>query len=262
MKKNFLIINDLTKIYDVGTSNEIVALKNFSLSIKKGEFITIVGSNAAGKTTLFSLINGSELPTSGSILLERKNLLALPEFRRAKLISCVRQNPNDSVITSMTLAENLALAKINGRNANLNKGVKKEWKKEFKIILESFHLGLEKRLDDKVSSLSGGQKQIIALIMATISKPKLLLLDEHTAALDPNVSKTVLRITDQIVKAGEITTLMITHNIRQAIEHGNLLILLEKGRIGFKVSGIKKQSLNIIEIENRLENRLAKPKNY
>lgn len=258
MKRNFLTIKNLTKIYDAGTPGEVVALKNLSLSIQEGEFVTIVGSNAAGKTTLFNLINGADLPTSGDIFLERKHLSGLPEFKRAKLISCVRQNPNDSVIVSMTLAENLALAKINGRSANLGKGVKKEWKKEFKTILESFGLGLEKRLDDKVSSLSGGQKQTVALIMATISKPKLLLLDEHTAALDPNVSKTVLKITDQIVKEGKVTTLMITHNIRQAIEHGNLLILLEKGRIGFKLSGAQKQSLNIVEIENRLENGLTK----
>jgi len=258
MKSNFLTIKNLTKIYDVGSPSEVVALNNFSFSIKKGDFVTIVGSNAAGKTTLFNLINGSDSPTSGEILLEGEPLSELPEFKRAKLISCVRQNPNDSVIVSMTLAENLSLAKINGRSANLDKGVKKEWKKEFKKILKSFGLGLEKRLDDKVSSFSGGQKQIAALLMATISKPKLLLLDEHTAALDPNVSKMVLRITDQIVKEEKVTTLMITHNIRQAIEHGNLLILLEKGRIGFKVGDSQKRSLNIIEIENLLENGLAK----
>lgn len=254
MKINFLTVNNLTKIYDPGSSNEVVALDNLSLEINEGDFITIVGNNAAGKTTLFNLISGARFPTSGKIILDTRTISDLPEFKRAKYISCVRQNPNDSVITSMTLAENLAIAKLRGKNAKLQKGVKSEWRYEFTSMLKPFCLGLEKRLDDRMSVLSGGQKQIVALLMATIEKPKLLLLDEHTASLDPKTSKTVLEITDQVVNDKKVTTLMITHNVHQAIEHGNRLILLSEGKIKLDVKGKKKKSLNIFDIEKLLNN--------
>lgn len=249
MKKNFLTINNLTKIYNPGLNDKVTALSNFNLSINEGDFVTIVGSNAAGKSTLFKLLTGAIAPTSGKIILDGRSLSSLNETQRAKVISCVRQNPNESVINSMTIAENLAMVKLKNAKHGLGKGVKKEWKEEFKLLLKTIGIGLEKRLDDKMSSLSGGQKQAVALLMTTLTSPKLLLLDEHTAALDPKISKLILKITNDIVKENKVTTLMITHNIYQAIEHGNSLILLERGKIGFRASGEKKRSLNILDLE-------------
>jgi len=157
----------------------------------------------------------------------------------------------------MTLAENLAMAKLKDKNAGLSKGVKKEWRDEFVALLKPLGLGLEKRLDDKIDLLSGGQKQTVALLMATIVKPKLLLLDEHTAALDPKVSKKVLEITDRIVKDSGVTTLMITHNIHHAIEFGNRLILLDRGKVGFEAIAEQKQKLNVVDVVERLESKIA-----
>lgn len=249
MKKNYLTIKNLTKVYNPGASDQIVALNNLTLSVDKGEFITIVGSNAAGKSTLFNLISGSLSPTTGDIVLDRQSICSLPEFKKARFISCVKQNPNESIINSMTIAENLAMVKLKNKAAWLKKGVKPEWKENFVTILKPFGLGLEKRLDDKMSNLSGGQKQTIALLMATLTQPKLLLLDEHTAALDPKVSRTILEITDKIVRENKVTTLMITHNIHQAIEYGSRLILLDQGKIGFEISGEGKKSLNATGLE-------------
>lgn len=263
MKKDYLIINNLTKIYDYGNSYKVRALCDFSISINKGDFITIVGSNAAGKSTLFNLISGSILPTSGNIILDGESILKQPEFRRAKFVSYVKQNPNESVINSMTVAENLSMAKMRSKDSGLSKGVKNECKKEFFAMLESFGMGLEKKLDDKVFSLSGGQKQALVILMATIIKPKILLLDEHTAALDPNTSKIILKITDQIIRQNKLTTLMITHNVNQAIEYGNRLLILQKGSIKFEADRLKKATLSIMEIKNQLENSLnnSSPKN-
>lgn len=245
----FLSIKNLTKIYNAGAGEKLVALNNFSLTVNQGDFITIIGSNAAGKSTLFKLITGAVTPSSGKIILEGNNLFKLNESQRAKIISCVRQNPNESVINSMTISENLAMVKLKMLKPGLKKGVKEEWKNEFKELLKPLGIGLEKRLNDKMSSLSGGQKQSVALLMATISNPKLLILDEHTAALDSKVSKVVMQITKEIVQKNKVTTLMVTHNIRQAIEYGNRLILLKKGKIAFTANEKKKSSLDITDLE-------------
>jgi putative ABC transport system ATP-binding protein len=250
MKKNFLIIKDLTKIYNGEGSDRVTALNNLAFSVNEGEFITIVGSNAAGKSTLFNLIAGSLLPTSGDIVLDGQSICNLPEFKKARFISCVKQNPNESVINSMSIAENLAMIKLKGKIAWLRKGVKQEWRQEFVKVLKPLGLGLERRLDDKVNNLSGGQKQALALLMATLIKPKLLLLDEHTAALDPKVSRTILEITSKIVKKNKVTTLMITHNIHQAIEYGERLIFLDWGKIGFDISGDEKRLLEVSSLES------------
>lgn len=257
MANDFLKISNLRKVYNPDTAGEVIALNDLSFSIAEGEFATIVGSNAAGKTTLFNAIAGSLAPTSGDIVLDGKSILKSPEFKRSRFISRVRQNPNDSVMVSMTLAENLAMAKLKDRSAGLSMGVKKEWRDEFVALLKPLGLGLEKRLDDKIDLLSGGQKQTVALLMATIVKPKLLLLDEHTAALDPKVSKKVLEITDRIVKDSGVTTLMITHNIHHAIEFGNRLILLDRGKVGFEAIGEQKQKLNVVDVVEKLESKIA-----
>jgi len=257
MTNDFLTIHNIRKIYNADTANGVVALNNLSFSVTKGEFITIVGSNASGKTTLFNAIAGSIMFTSGDIILEGKSIIKIPEFRRACFISRVQQNPNDSVMISMTLAENLAMAKLKGKRAGLSKGVKKEWRDEFFALLKPLGLGLEKRLDDKIDLLSGGQKQTVALLMATIVKPKILLLDEHTAALDPKMSKKVLEITNRLVKDSGVTTLMITHNIHHAVEFGSRLILLDKGRVGFEANGEHKQKLNVVDVVEKMENKIA-----
>ncbi len=255
MTNDFLTIRNLRKIYNPDTADEVLALNNLTFSVVEGEFVTIVGNNAAGKTTLFNAIAGSLMPTSGEIILDGKSLLKNPEFKRSRFIARVRQNPNDSVVASMTLAENLAMAKLRDRNAGLRKGVKKEWRNEFMALLKPLGLGLEKRLDDKIDLLSGGQKQTIAILMATIVKPKLLLLDEHTAALDPKISAKVLEITNRLVQESGITTLMITHNIRHAIGFGNRIISLNRGRIGFESSGKQKKKLTIVDVVDKLESK-------
>lgn len=257
MTNNFLQISNLKKIYNPNTDGEVTALDGISFLVSEGEFVTLVGSNAAGKTTLFNAIAGSLKPTSGEIILDGKSLLKIPEFKRSYFISRVRQNPDDSVMTSMTLAENLAMAKLKGKRAGLGKGVKKEWREEFINLLKPLNLGLEKRLDDKISLLSGGQKQTIALLMAILVKPKLLLLDEHTAALDPKVSAKVLEITNRIVKNSGITTLMITHNIHHAIEFGDRLILLDTGKIGFESFGEQKIRLKVVDVVEKMESKIA-----
>lgn len=253
MEGDFLAIQHLRKVYYPNTAGEIVALHDLSFSITKGDFVTIVGSNAAGKTTLFNILAGALQQTSGDVILGNTSILKYPEFRRATYISRVRQNPNDSLIVSMTLAENLAMAKLKDKKGGLGKGVKKTWRHEFVRLLSPLGLSLENRLDDKIDVLSGGQKQAIALLMATIIKPKLLLLDEHTAALDPNMSAKILTITEQVVKESGVTTLMITHNIHHAIAYGNRLIMLERGKIGFEAIGEKKRQLSVVDVVEKLE---------
>lgn len=249
MKKNFLKIKGLTKTYNSGTEDQITALDNLTLSINEGDFVTVIGSNAAGKSTLFKLIAGTINSTSGSIFLDGESFSNINEAQKAKIISCVRQNPNESIINSMTIAENLAIVKLKNIGRGLRVGVKQEWREDFTLLLKSIGVGLENRLDDKMSNFSGGQKQAVALLMATLIKPKLLLLDEHVAALDPRISRTILEITRKIVQEHRVTTLMITHNIHHAIEYGNRLILLERGKISFETGGKKKKSLDILDLE-------------
>lgn len=257
MANDFLIVRDLKKIYNPNTTGEVVALSGLFFSASEGEFVTIVGSNAAGKTTLFNAIAGSITPTSGDIVLDGESILKLPEFKRSQFISRVRQNPNNSVMTSMTLSENLAIAKLRGGDVGLGMGVKKEWKKEFAVLLGTLGLGLERRLDDKIDLLSGGQKQAVALLMATMVKPKILLLDEHTAALDPKMSAKIMEITNALIRENGITTLMITHNIHHAIEFGDHLVLLDQGRVGFEAIGERKQKLTVVDVVEKLESKAA-----
>ncbi len=253
----FLVINNLRKVYNPGTASEIVALRDLSLTASRGEFITVIGSNAAGKTTLFNSIAGSLLLDSGNIVLEGKSIVRMPEHERARFISRVWQNPNQGIIVSMSIAENLSMAKLRTQRIGLRKGVKLAWKKEFETLLEHFKLGLEKRLDDRIDLLSGGQKQIIALLMATVTHPKLLLLDEHTAALDPRMSVEILKITEEVVHESKVTTLMITHNISHALHYGDRLILLDRGRVVFEATGERKKKLAIADVIEKIEGQPA-----
>jgi putative ABC transport system ATP-binding protein len=253
MQKDFLRVNNLGRIYNQDSASEVIALKDVSFSLEKGSFTMIIGSNAAGKTTLFDLLAGAQEPSSGEILLDGKTITAIPEFKRARFVARVRQNPNDSVVLSLTVAENLALAQTRSKRAGLGRAITKKFLKECVALLEPLGVGLETRLHEPVAPLSGGQKQALALVMVTLSKPELLLLDEHTAALDPHVSKKVLLITERLVRESGITTLMVTHNIHQALSYGERLLMLERGRITYDVTGNIKKALTMAEVIGRLE---------
>lgn len=256
MQKNFLVIKNLSKIYNPDITDGVKALDNINITLNRGDYVSIVGSNAAGKSTLFNLITGRTHPTKGEIILDGNNITNFSEDKLAKFISSVKQNPNDSVINSMTVVENLALSLLKTEKSGLKPGVKMECKKRFISMLKPLNIGLETKLDVKMSDLSGGQKQTIALIMATLTKPKLLLLDEHTAALDLKVSHSILEITNQLVNKSKITTLMITHNIYQALNYGNRLILFNRGKIVFDVSGRRKKLLDVNKFERIFRNSM------
>jgi len=248
MEKEFLKITAIEKIYDGGSIDETVAIDRITCSLSRGEFAVLVGGNGAGKSTFLNLISGSVKPTQGAISLDKQSLVEMPEFLRSRFIARVKQNPNDGIVTSMTVAENLALAKFRGCRAGFQKGVKKDQRVEFSELLAPLGLGLEKRLNVQIGLLSGGQKQAIALVMAILAKPKLLLLDEHTAALDQKMSKKILEITEAIVRQSGLTTIMITHNINDAICYGDKLIILNNGKIVSEKNGKIKKALSVLEV--------------
>ncbi len=244
IRNTILKIKNVSKIFNETSDYQVKVLKDFDLDVKEGEFITIVGSNGTGKSTLFKIISGQTEITSGEIELDGISLNGYKEHQISKYISQVKQQPNDNLILSLTLFENLRLAKLRSGKAGLRLN-KKVLKKEFFEILSGLGIGLEKRLDDLVSIFSGGQKQVIALVMATINNPKILLLDEHTASLDPVNSEKVIALTKKIVEDKKITTLMITHNITHAIDVGERLLLLSKAKIKLDISGDEKKKLTI-----------------
>ncbi len=231
-----LSILRLTKCFESGTANQKVALDDFSLEVKQGEFITILGSNGAGKSTLFNAILGKFLPDSGRIILDGEDITYWKDFNRARNIGCLFQNPLRGTAPNMTIEENLALAYT--RNASKSFfAVNHKDSEHFRELLATLDLGLEDRMKTKMGLLSGGQRQAASLLMATIAKPKLLLLDEHTAALDPVTSEKVLKITGQIIKQSGLTTLMITHDMNQALSFGTRTIMMDSGRLVLDVFG-------------------------
>lgn len=249
----YLEIDGLTKTYNAGTANEVRALRGLALTAREGEFISVVGSNAAGKTTLLNIIAGALLPDAGDVRLGGASIIGIPEHAKAAFVSRVKQNPNDGLIVSMTIAENLAMAKLRALPVGLRRGVKHEWRGEFADLLLPFGIGLERRLDDRAELLSGGQRQTVALLMAVMTAPKLLLLDEHTAALDPRMSERILEETATLVRKFRATTLMVTHNISHALRYGDRLILLDRGRIAFDASGEAKKKLTVYDVVSRIE---------
>lgn len=243
-----LRLENISKTFNRGSINEQSVFENFSIDIKDNDFITIIGSNGAGKSTLLNIISGKIKVDSGRIVLNDTDITEEREYEKCKIISRIFQDPSMGTNPSMTIYENLSMAKNKGKKFGLGFLVDKGDEEYFKKILKVLHLGLEDKLHTPVSQLSGGQRQSLALIMAVLGEPKLLLLDEHTAALDPKTSEIVMDTTERIIKEKGLTTLMITHNIDQAIKYGNRLIMLHRGNIVIDISGNMKSSMTKKEL--------------
>ena len=247
-----IVLENISQIFDNGIEKNQV-LKSLNLTIPEGQFLTIIGGNGAGKSTLFNVINGNLYPTSGSIFFDGKDIQKKSHNARAALIARVYQDPNFGVCPELTIAENMALAYSRGKWRGLQWAIRNRDIIFFKERLAEFGLGLENMLRKKASLLSGGQRQVVTLLMATLQKPRLLLLDEHTAALDPKIAKQVMSITKKLVDEQKITTIMISHNMSDAITYGDRLIMLDGGEIVFDVSGVEKQTLTPAELITRFE---------
>ena len=243
-----LKIKDVYKTFNPGTINEKKALNGIDLTLHKGDFVTVIGGNGAGKSTLLNMITGVYPVDCGTITIDGIDVTKLPEHKRAKFLGRVFQDPMTGTASDMEIEENLALAARRGKMRTLRNGITKKEKEEFRELLRILDLGLEDRLTAKVGLLSGGQRQAITLLMATLQNPKLLLLDEHTAALDPQTAAKVLKITDELVRDGNITTLMITHNMKDAIRLGNRLIMMYNGKIIYDIAGEEKQNLKVSDL--------------
>lgn len=243
-----LCIRDLTKVFAPGTPNEHTALDHLDLSLAPGEFVTIIGSNGAGKSTLFSAIGGAFWADSGAIFLDGKNITYEPEHRRSAKIGRLFQDPMKGTAPHMTIEENLALSYSRSRRRGLRMAVCGRDRDFFRSALAEFGMRLEDRMDTKVGLLSGGQRQALTLLMSTIVPPKLLLLDEHTAALDPATAEKVMAITDSIVAKNHLTTMMITHNIQSALTSGSRTIMMDRGKIILDLSGVEREKMTVADL--------------
>jgi putative tryptophan/tyrosine transport system ATP-binding protein len=241
----------VTKTFSKGTIDEKVAINGISLHVRKGDFVTVIGSNGAGKSTFLNLTSGTFKPEEGDIFIDGSKVTDLPEHRRAKYLGRIFQDPLMGTAASMTIEENLAMADLRGKPRGLRWGVTKSLRDHYRHILSVLELGLETRLKDTVSLLSGGQRQSLTLLMVTLSLPKLLLLDEHTAALDPKTAQRVMGLTKKIVEKNNLTTIMVTHNMQQAIKYGNRMIMLHEGKIQFDIQGVEKAALTVEEVVRR-----------
>jgi putative ABC transport system ATP-binding protein len=244
---------NLNKTFNKGTINEKKAINNVNITIEDGDFITVIGGNGAGKSTLLNLISGVHSIDEGEIYLNGNNITKLSEYKRAKYFGRVFQDPIMGTAATMEIQENLALAYRRGKNRGLRWAITKEEKNLFRQELKQLELGLEDRMTVKVGLLSGGQRQALTLLMATIVKPEMLLLDEHSAALDPKTAKKVQYLTEKMISEHKITTLMITHNMNDAIRYGNRLIMMNNGSIIYDVSGQEKQSLTVAKLLQKFE---------
>ena len=240
-----LEIKNITKIFNAGTVNEKVALDDVSLTLEDGDFVTVIGGNGAGKSTLLNAIAGTFNVDAGSILIDGTDITRLPEYKRAKFIGRVFQDPMTGTAADMWIEENMSLATTRGKRRGLSWAIFEKDRKEYRELLKRLDLGLEDRLSTKVGLLSGGQRQAITLLMASMNQPKLFLLDEHTAALDPKTAAKVLTITREIVEEEKLTTLMITHNMQDAIDNGNRLIMMNGGKIILDIKGEEKKKLTV-----------------
>ncbi len=242
-----LKIENLCKTFNKGTVNEKVAMDQVSLHLEAGDFVTIIGSNGAGKSTLFNLIAGNMLSDEGEIMLDGKYITFTKEHKRATMIGRLFQDPLKGTAPSMTIEENLLLAYSRGHHSSLSFGMKGKQRELFREQLSLLDLGLEDRMKTKMGLLSGGQRQAVTLLMSTLVTPKLLLLDEHTAALDPATAEKVLGITKNIIGENQITTMMITHNIQSALELGNRTIMMDSGKIVLDISGNQRQDMTVAD---------------
>ena len=244
---------NVSKTFNRGTITEKVALKDINLEIDDGDFITVIGGNGAGKSTLLNLIAGIHFTDTGSLFLDGMDLTGMPEYARAKYLGRVFQDPMMGTAANMQIEENLALAMRRGKRRTLSWGVQVAERALYREKLALLGLGLETRMTSKVGLLSGGQRQALTLLMATLQKPKLLLLDEHTAALDPKTAKKVLDLTETVVADGSLTTFMVTHNMKDAIRCGNRLIMMSEGRIIYDVRGEEKKNLRVEDLLKRFD---------
>ncbi len=246
-----LEIKNVSKTFNPGTINEKRALTDLSLSLNDGDFVTVIGGNGAGKSTLLNAVAGVWPVDSGSILIDGEDVTGMPEYKRAKYIGRVFQDPMMGTAPNMQIEENLALAYRRGKKRGLKWGVTAAEREIYRAKLATLGLGLEDRLTAKVGLLSGGQRQALTLLMASLQTPKLLLLDEHTAALDPGTAKKVLELSDKIISDNKLTALMITHNMTDAIRHGNRLIMMDRGKIVLDISGEEKNHLTKADLLER-----------
>lgn len=243
-----LDIQNISKTFNPGTVNEKTALDGLSLHLNEGDFVTVIGGNGAGKSTMLNAVAGVWPVDSGRILIDGVDVTRLSEYQRASYIGRVFQDPMTGTAATMQIEENLALAARRGKRRTLHVGITRQERETYRELLKTLDLGLEDRLTAKVGLLSGGQRQALTLLMATMSSPKLLLLDEHTAALDPKTALKVLTLSARIVEEQKLTTLMITHNMKDAIKYGNRLIMMHEGRIIYDVSGEEKKKLKVADL--------------
>ena len=243
-----LTVNGIYKVFNAGTINEKVALRNVSVTLEEGDFVTLIGGNGAGKSTLLNCVAGVHPINQGSIIIDGTDVTKLSEHKRASMLGRVFQDPMMGTAANMGIEENLALAFRRGQRRTLRWGISNKERAQYKELLKTLGLGLEERLSAKVGLLSGGQRQALTLLMATLKKPKILLLDEHTAALDPKTAEKVLELSDKFIHEGKLTALMVTHNMRDAIKHGNRLIMMHDGHIILDIKGEEKKKLTVEDL--------------
>lgn len=248
-----LKLSEVTKLFFPGTTNEKIALVGINLALKPGDFVTVIGSNGAGKSTLMNVISGVMTPDAGQVRIEDANVTQLPEYKRSRWIGRVFQDPMAGTAPNMTIEENLAMAYARGKTRGFRIGVSVSKRSFFQEQLKKLGLGLEARLRAKVGQLSGGERQALSLLMATFTKPQILLLDEHTAALDPARAELITRLTESIVRDMGLTTLMVTHNMEQAIRLGNRLIMMDKGKIILDIDEERKKGLTVEQLLREFE---------
>lgn len=244
---------NINKNYNPGSVNELCLFKDFNLTVKDGEFVSVVGSNGSGKTSMLNIICGSIAVDSGKILINGEDITKQKDYIRQRRIGRVYQDPSKGTCPSMTILENMSIAENKGKPYNLGRGVNKAKLETYREMLRPLNLGLEDKMGVQVGSLSGGQRQALALLMATMTPIDFLILDEHTAALDPKTAEIIMELTDQVVKEKKVTTIMVTHNLRYAVEYGNRLIMMHEGKVIYDISGEEKKNLKVADLLAKFE---------
>ena len=243
-----LELREIYKYYNPGTVNEMCLFNNFNFKVEDGEFVAVVGSNGSGKTSMLNIICGSIPIDEGAVLINGTNITNMPEYKRMSKIGRVFQNPSMGTCPSMTILENMAMAENKGRPYNLGRGVNKKREDAYRELLRPLNLGLEDKLHVKVGALSGGQRQAMSLLMSTMTTLDFLILDEHTAALDPKTAEINMRLTDQIVREKKLTSIMVTHNLRYAIEYGTRIVMMHQGKVILDKKGEEKKNMNVDDV--------------